>query len=108
MFFIIFHIANLITLLIQKNAENIKINIFSIFGLILASGVGIDYVIFALYKSKIRAVFGIILASLTSIISFVILATSQFGALFAFGIATSLCMCFCALFASIFAIRKFR
>ena len=84
----------------------VSVNIFSIFGLILASVVGIDYMIFALYKSKIRAVLGIILASLTSIISFVILATSHFGALFAFGIATSLCMCLCALFASVFAFKK--
>lgn len=83
----------------------VSVNIFSIFGLILASVVGIDYMIFALHKSKIRAILGIILASLTSIISFVILATSQFGALFAFGSATSLCMTLCALFASIFAIK---
>lgn len=83
----------------------VSVNIFSIFGLILASVVGIDYVIFALYQSKIRAILGIILASLTSIISFVILATSHFGVLFAFGIATSLCMCLCALFASIFAMK---
>lgn len=83
----------------------VSVNIFSIFGLILASVVGIDYVIFALYQSKIRAILGIILASLTSIVSFAILATSHFGALFAFGIATSLCMCLCALFASIFAMK---
>ncbi len=83
----------------------ISVNIFSIFGLILASVVGIDYMIFALHKSKIRAILGIILASLTSIISFVILATSQFGALFAFGSATSLCMTLCAIFASILAIK---
>lgn len=83
----------------------VSVNIFSIFGLILASVVGIDYMIFALHKSKIRAILGIILASLTSIISFVILATSQFGALFAFGSATSLCMTLCAIFASIFAIK---
>ena len=83
----------------------ISVNIFSIFGLILASVVGIDYMIFALHKSRIRAILGIILASLTSIISFVILATSQFGALFAFGSATSLCMALCALFASILAIK---
>lgn len=83
----------------------ININIFSIFGLILASVVGIDYVIFALYKSKIHAILGIVLASLTSIISFVILATSQFGALFAFGIATSLCMTLCAIFASVFGVK---
>lgn len=83
----------------------VSINIFSIFGLILASVVGIDYMIFALHKSKIRAILGILLASLTSIISFVILATSQFGALFAFGSATSLCMTLCAIFASIFAIK---
>ncbi len=83
----------------------VSVNIFSIFGLILASVVGIDYMIFALHKSKIRAILGIILASLTSIISFVILATSQFGALFAFGSATSLCMTLCAIFASILAIK---
>lgn len=83
----------------------VSLNIFSIFGLILASVVGIDYMIFALHKNKIRAILGIILASLTSIISFVILATSQFGALFAFGSATSLCMTLCAIFASIFAIK---
>lgn len=85
----------------------VKINIFSIFGLILASVVGIDYMIFALHKRKIPAILGIILASLTSIISFGIIATSHFGALSAFGFASALGMLFCAIFASIFALKKF-
>lgn len=84
----------------------VKINIFSIFGLILASVVGIDYMIFALHKRKIPAILGIILASLTSIISFGIVATSHFGALSAFGFASALGMLFCAILASIFAIKR--
>lgn len=84
----------------------VKINIFSIFGLILASVVGIDYMIFALHKQKIPAILGIILASLTSIISFGIVATSHFGALSAFGFASALGMLFCAILASIFAIKR--
>lgn len=84
----------------------VKINIFSIFGLILASVVGIDYMIFALHKQKIPAILGIILASLTSIISFGIVATSHFGALSAFGFASALGMFFCAILASIFAIKR--
>lgn len=85
---------------------NVNINIFSIFGLILASVVGVDYMIFALHKSSIQATLGILLASLTSIISFLILSTSSTYALFAFGISTSLCMSFCAFFATILAIKK--
>lgn len=84
----------------------VKINIFSIFGLILASVVGIDYMIFALHKQKIPAILGIILASLTSIISFGIVATSHFGALSAFGFASALGMFFCAILASIFAVKR--
>lgn len=84
----------------------VKINIFSIFGLILASVVGIDYMIFALHRRMISAVLGIILASLTSIISFGIVATSHFGALSGFGFASALGMLFCAILASIFAIKK--
>lgn len=84
----------------------VKINIFSIFGLILASVVGIDYMIFALHKQKIPAILGIILASLTSIISFGVIATSHFGALSAFGFASALGMLFCAILASIFAVKR--
>lgn len=84
----------------------VKINIFSIFGLILASVVGIDYMIFALHKQKIPAILGIILASLTSIISFGIVATSHFGALSAFGFASALGMFFCAILASLFAVKR--
>lgn len=84
----------------------VKINIFSIFGLILASVVGIDYMIFALHKQKFPAILGIILASLTSIISFGVIATSHFGALSAFGFASALGMFFCAILASLFAVKR--
>lgn len=86
----------------------IDFNIFSIFGFILAGTIGIDYVIFAL-NNKVRLYekfFGIILANLTSLISFSLLALSQTYAIFSFGISTSLCMFFCAFFALLLACKE--
>jgi len=84
----------------------IEYNIFVIFGLILAGAVGIDYMIFAINKhlSRLWRAFGIIMASLTSVISFILLSFSQTNAIASFGIATSLTMIFCALFAMCLAI----
>ena len=82
----------------------VELNIFSIFGLILASSVGVDYVIFAnnAMVPQFKRFFGILLANLTSIISFSLLGFSQTYAIFSFGISVSLCMFLCAFFALIF------
>ena len=82
----------------------VELNIFSIFGLILASSVGVDYVIFAnnAIVPTFKRFFGILLANLTSIISFSLLGFSQTYAIFSFGISVSLCMFLCAFFALLF------
>ncbi|MCH5322617.1 MAG: hypothetical protein J1E31_03430 [Helicobacter sp.] len=83
-------------------------NIFSIFGFILAGTIGIDYVIFALNNqiNLYQKFFGIILANLTSLISFSLLSLSQTYAIFSFGISVSLCMFFCAFFALLLACKE--
>lgn len=85
----------------------LHINIFAIFGLILASAIGIDYMIFALnHKLQItQKLFGIVLASFTTMISFSILATSSTGAVSVFGLSVSICVAFCAFFASILSVK---
>lgn len=84
------------------------LNIFSIFGLILASAIGVDYMLIALNSSlKIeQKIFGIALCALTSLISFIMLCFSQTAAIVSFGLSVSLCMGICAGFAIILA-RKF-
>lgn len=52
--------------------------------------------------------FGILLASLTSIISFGILGFSATYAVFSFGIATALCMLLSAYFALLYATVNFK
>ena len=82
-------------------AFGITLNIFSLFGLILATSVGVDYVIFANNTAiaKQKRFFGIILANLTSVLSFSLLAFSETYAISSFGISVSLCMFLCAFFA---------
>lgn len=80
-------------------AFGIGFNIFVVFGLIISSAVGIDYVLLAQNHSlspKDR-VFGITLASLTSIISFCLLSLSHTQAVVSFGLSATLGMAFCAL-----------
>ncbi len=80
---------------------HVELNIFSIFGLILASSIGVDYVIFATNAQipRQKRVFGVVLASLTSLISFAMLGLSQTYAVFSFGVSVSLCLSLCAFFA---------
>lgn len=62
------------------------INIFVIFGVILASAVGVDYLLFALKQSPSKdKIFGISVAAMTSIFSFGVLCMSQTHAVFSFG-----------------------
>lgn len=86
-------------------AFGVHFNIFTIFGFILASTIGVDYVLFATNKKLCirERYFGIILASLTSIISFGMLGFSDTYAVFSFGVSTSLCMALSAYFALLYA-----
>ena len=82
------------------------INIFVIFGLIVASAIGVDYMLFATnqtlnLKQKIQS---IVLASVTSVISFVLLMFSATQAVFSFGLAVSLGIGLAAIFAIMLAI----
>ena len=62
------------------------INIFVVFGVILASAVGVDYLLFALKQSPSKdKIFGISVAAMTSIFSFGVLCMSQTHAVFSFG-----------------------
>lgn len=84
-----------------------SLDIFAIFGLILAGAVGIDYMLFSTNSeiSRIKRIFSIILASLTSIISFFMLTTSNTNAVFSFGLSASLTMLFCAIFSIVLTLK---
>lgn len=71
---------------------SLEINIFAIFGLILASAVGIDYVLFAknLQIPPVLRLKSIVCASITSIISFFVLFFSSTYAVSIFGLTTAL------------------
>lgn len=86
----------------------INSDIFAVFGLILASAVGIDYMIFAKNHKmgKIERTFGIFIASLTTIISFFILSFSATNAVRNFGFAISLTIFFIAIFAFLVSNEK--
>ena len=86
----------------------VHVNIFAIFGLILASAVGIDYLIFALNEdlSRRERVFGILAAFVTSFISFFALSFSQTPAVSVFGLAVSLCVAFYGLAACTLAMKN--
>lgn len=89
--------------------SGLDINIFVIFGLILASAIGIDYVIFATNDRLDlgQKIFGITLASLTSFLSFVFLCLSSTHAVFSFGLATALCLLFCAILGNFLALNSY-
>ncbi|WP_169753695.1 hypothetical protein [Campylobacter curvus] len=88
----------------------IHVNIFAVFGLILASAVGIDYMIFALndeLNAKER-IFGIFMAAITSFISFFMLFFSTTNAISVFGLAVSLNVAIYALIASVLSVHGLR
>ncbi|WP_459887745.1 hypothetical protein [Campylobacter concisus] len=81
----------------------VNLSIFGVFGLILASAVGIDYMIFALNESlsEKERIYGIFCAFITSFISFFTLSFSQTAALSVFGLSVSLCVLIYGLCASV-------
>ena len=85
----------------------VNLSIFGVFGLILASAVGIDYMIFALNESlsEKERIYGIFCAFITSFISFFTLSFSQTAALSVFGLSVSLCVLIYGLCASILACK---
>ena len=86
----------------------INLSIFGVFGLILASAVGIDYMIFALNESlsEKERIYGIFCAFITSFISFFTLSFSQTAALSVFGLSVSLCVLIYGLIASILSCKR--
>ena len=88
----------------------VNLSIFGVFGLILASAVGIDYMIFALneYLSEKERIYGIFCAFITSFISFFTLSFSQTAALSVFGLSVSLCVLIYGLCASVLACKNIK
>ena len=88
----------------------INLSIFGVFGLILASAVGIDYMIFALNESlsEKERIYGIFCAFITSFISFFTLSFSQTAALSVFGLSVSLCVLIYGLCASVMACKNIK
>ena len=88
----------------------INLSIFGVFGLILASAVGIDYMIFALNESlsEKERIYGIFCAFITSFISFFTLSFSQTAALSVFGLSVSLCVLIYGLCASVLACKDIK
>ena len=88
----------------------INLSIFGVFGLILASAVGIDYMIFALNESlsEKERIYGIFCAFITSFISFFALSFSQTAALSVFGLSVSLCVLIYGLCASVLACKDIK
>lgn len=104
MFFITFGVIFTLCLLV---IFGININIFAVFGLILASAVGIDYMIFAmnLNLTQKERIFGILAASITSFISFFALSFSATNAISVFGLSVSLCIAFYGVCASVLSVK---
>lgn len=71
---------------------SIDINIFAVFGFILAGAVGIDYAVLMLNENIDISdrYFGIFTSALTSMVSFIILTTSATYAVFTFGLSVAL------------------
>ena len=71
---------------------SIDINIFAVFGFILAGAVGIDYAVLMLNENINISdrYFGIFTSALTSMVSFIILTTSTTYAVFTFGLSVAL------------------
>lgn len=88
----------------------INLSIFGVFGLILASAVGIDYMIFALNDSlsEKERIYGILCAFVTSFISFFTLSFSQTAALSVFGLSVSLCVLIYGLCASVLSCKNIK
>ena len=88
----------------------VNLSIFGVFGLILASAVGIDYMIFALNESlsEKERIYGIFCAFITSFISFFTLSFSQTAALSVFGLSVSLCVLIYGLCASVLACKNIK
>ena len=88
----------------------INLSIFGVFGLILASAVGIDYMIFALNESlsEKERIYGIFCAFITSFISFFTLSFSQTAALSVFGLSVSLCVLIYGLYASVLSCKNIK
>lgn len=97
-------LSNLITLSILS-VFGFSINIFVIFGLILAGAVGVDYMIFALnsHLSTGKKAFGVSVAALTSVISFFALSFSGTAAVSAFGLSVAINILIWAFFAQIYS-----
>ena len=97
-------LSNLITLSILS-IFGFSINIFVIFGLILAGAVGVDYMIFALnsHLSTGKKAFGISVAALTSMVSFFALSFSGTAAVAVFGLSVAINIAICAFLAGIYA-----
>ena len=89
---------------------DINLSIFGVFGLILASAVGIDYMIFALNESlsEKERIYGIFCAFITSFISFFTLSFSQTAALSVFGLSVSLCVLIYGLCASVLSCKNIK
>lgn len=88
----------------------VNLSIFGVFGLILASAVGIDYMIFALNESlsEKERIYGIFCAFITSFISFFTLSFSQTAALSVFGLSVSLCVLIYGLIASVLSCKNIK
>ena len=88
----------------------VNLSIFGVFGLILASAVGIDYMIFALNESlsEKERIYGIFCAFITSFISFFTLSFSQTAALSVFGLSVSLCVLIYGLCASVLSCKNIK
>ena len=88
----------------------VNLSIFGVFGLILASAVGIDYMMFALNESlsEKERIYGIFCAFITSFISFFTLSFSQTAALSVFGLSVSLCVLIYGLCASVLACKNIK
>lgn len=88
----------------------VNLSIFGVFGLILASAVGIDYMIFALNESlsEKERIYGIFCAFLTSFISFFTLSFSSTAALSVFGLSVSLCVLIYGVCASVLSCKTIK
>ena len=88
----------------------VNLSIFGVFGLILASAVGIDYMIFALNESlsEKERIYGIFCAFITSFISFFTLSFCQTAALSVFGLSVSLCVLIYGLCASVLSCKNIK
>ncbi|MCR4941393.1 MAG: hypothetical protein K5978_01190, partial [Campylobacter sp.] len=86
----------------------VELNIFCIFGLILANAVGMDYFIIAtnLNISRYRRILGILLALITSLISFSLLCFSSILAVASFGLSVCICMASTAIIAMQIALKE--